>query len=166
VATLEYLHRNKLGVTFPKMFRSKIMKTAAGCWLWLGSKNSDGYGSCYRCRPFKGQVLAHRASWILHRGAIPNGLDVLHNCRNGDRADCVCPDHLWLGNHSQNMADKIAKGRTTAGQRGVSRKLSAELMEQVEDLAKYKIFSHAKIARDYHVTRQRVSQVARKLRTQ
>lgn len=56
----------------------------------------------------------HRISWVLAFGPIPDGLNVLHHC---DNPPCVRPDHLFLGTHRQNIADKVAKGRQHRGER-------------------------------------------------
>lgn len=67
-----------------------------------------GYGILYH----KGKTLyAHRVSWELNRGPIPEGLWVLHNCPGGDNPACVDPAHLWLGTASDNSKDRDAKGR-------------------------------------------------------
>jgi len=58
-----------------------------GCWEWVGSQTSDGYG---QWRAF-GEHVAHRAVYRLLRGAIPEGLTLDHLCRN---TGCVNPDHL------------------------------------------------------------------------
>ena len=76
-----------------------------GCWLWDGDLKESGYGLF--CA-FGKKWAAHRASWMLFRGPIPDGLHVLHRC---DVRNCVNPDHLWLGTHSENMQDMTAKGR-------------------------------------------------------
>lgn len=78
----------------------------SGCWLWTGSSNSRGYGQIASGRGFP--VLAHRISFLLHRGPIPAGMQVLHRC---DVRACVNPAHLFLGTAQDNMDDKIAKGR-------------------------------------------------------
>lgn len=54
-------------------------------------------------------VRAHRASWEIYKGTIPEGLSVLHSC---DTPLCVNPDHLFLGTQQENMTDRTAKGRT------------------------------------------------------
>ena len=90
-------------------FASKYMpEPNSGCWLWCASVNAKGYGH------FKwgaGDVRqAHRASWELHRGRVPDGQHVLHRC---DNPACVNPEHLFVGSNDDNMADRIAKGRQT-----------------------------------------------------
>lgn len=74
-------------------FEAKIKKTD-GCWLWLGAKQSRGYGN-YRSR------LAHRVSYEKYIGDIPEGATLNHECRN--RA-CVNPAHLKpMGQYENNM---------------------------------------------------------------
>lgn len=80
----------------------------SGCWIWIGNANRDGYGLLTGSRKGKPYFLAHRVSWEMHKGAIPDGLHVLHRC---DMPACVNPDHLFLGTHSENMHDMGRKGR-------------------------------------------------------
>jgi hypothetical protein len=76
------------------------------CWLWTGSTDNHGYGGI---NPGHGHpIKAHRVSWEIHNGPIPENLGVLHKC---DNPPCVNPMHLWLGTHQENMADRDAKGR-------------------------------------------------------
>jgi hypothetical protein len=85
------------------------------CWLWTGPKWNTApkmnYGSLYCgrdtfCKHIR--KLAHRISWEIHNGPIPNGLLVLHHC---DVTLCVRPDHLFLGTTKDNAQDRQRKGR-------------------------------------------------------
>jgi hypothetical protein len=78
----------------------------SGCWLWTGGVNHWGYG--WLGISFKQSKLAHRLSWVLHHGDIPDNLWVLHKC---DVPSCVNPTHLFLGTHQDNMDDMKKKGR-------------------------------------------------------
>lgn len=86
-------------------FWSKIKKTDT-CWLWTGGSSRGGYGVFVLRKPDR--AYAHRFSWYLENGDIPDGLLVLHRC---DIPSCVRPDHLFLGTQQDNMDDMIAKGR-------------------------------------------------------
>lgn len=75
------------------------------CWLWLGSRNSEGYGNF----GVDGKTeKAHRASYRIYRGRIPYGLVIMHSC---DNPSCVNPRHLKPGTHQENTIDKYMKGR-------------------------------------------------------
>lgn len=76
-----------------------------GCRLWVGAGVPRGYGVLsYMGR----QRYAHRLAWTVSRGAIPNGLRVLHQC---DTPACINVDHLFLGTDRDNVRDMMAKGR-------------------------------------------------------
>jgi hypothetical protein len=92
-------------------FWSKVDKSGE-CWLWLGAKGDKGHGLFW----FAGrQDGAHRVSYILAHGPIPDGFWVLHNCPDGDEPSCVRPAHLWLGTVTDNNRDMFAKGRGAVG---------------------------------------------------
>jgi hypothetical protein len=86
-------------------FESKFKRDPSGCWLWTAGMGRGGYGA-YAI--FQRQLGAHRASWQIYRGEIPDGLWVLHKC---DVRNCVNPDHLFLGTPTDNNRDTVQKGR-------------------------------------------------------
>lgn len=59
------------------------------CWPWTAGTARGGYGK-FTIRPGVG-VMAHRFSYTMERGPIPDGLQLDHLCRN---PPCVNPDHL------------------------------------------------------------------------
>ena len=77
------------------------------CWMWQGYKNNYGYGLIGTTGK---KTQAHRYSYTLAYGPIPDGLWVLHHC---DQPACVRPDHLFLGTTQDNTADMIAKKRAS-----------------------------------------------------
>ncbi len=82
-----------------------------GCWIFHGAITDVGYG---RLWVNKVRWLAHRFAWTIANGPIPDGKWVLHRC---DVRACVRPDHLFLGDHDDNMADMARKGRAANGDR-------------------------------------------------
>lgn len=77
-----------------------------GCWMWLLSLGSHGYGQA--CMPGNRVTTAHRVSFFAFKGEIPDGMLVQHGC---DNKWCVNPDHLSLGTDKTNSDDKHRKGR-------------------------------------------------------
>jgi hypothetical protein len=94
------------------------------CWEWPGSLNARGYGA----RKESGEHLAHRITWVIANGPIPEGLFVCHIC---DNPPCVNPAHLFLGSHRDNMRDMARKGRAIGG---TPYKLTASDVREMRDL--------------------------------
>jgi len=85
-------------------FWSKVEKTDY-CWNWTAHKDNKGYG---RIEINGKNCYAHRISWEMHYGKIPEGLFVCHHC---DNPLCINPKHLFLGTQKDNIRDAIKKGR-------------------------------------------------------
>ncbi len=104
-------------------FWSKVDQQGAdGCWLWIASRNEDGYGQSYAIS--RKSVKAHRVSWMIANGPIAGRLQVLHKC---DVRACVNPSHLFLGDTFDNMRDMYSKNRhmRPKGESNVKAKLKA-----------------------------------------
>lgn len=77
-----------------------------GCWLWDANVTKKGYPNLWL--EGRQHVYAHRFSYALHVGPIPDGMSVLHKC---DTPSCVNPAHLFLGTQLENVRDCRDKGR-------------------------------------------------------
>lgn len=89
-----------------RRFWAKVDKRGP-CWVWLGNRNSGGYGHFGRRR-----IMAHR--WSLEQSlgrTIAAGLYVLHHC---DNPPCVNPAHLYEGTQYDNMRDCAERKRNFA----------------------------------------------------
>lgn len=124
--------RNRPARAIIDRFEEKyIPEPNSGCWLWCASLGSTGYGQFVEDtsgprRPEK----AHRTSWRLYRGGIPEGQQVLHRC---DNSYCVNPDHLFLGTPADNMLDAASKNRMPSATNGRHHglKLSVSDVEEI-----------------------------------
>ena len=86
--------------------RIKLVNT---CWVWQKQLDYQGYGRI-KGNPYG--IRAHRVSYQLFVGAIPEGLVLRHTCNN---KSCVNPEHLILGTHKENAQDREAMRRVGIG---------------------------------------------------
>lgn len=142
-------------------FWSKVNKSDSGCWLWTGAKTGNGYGGF--SIGAKGENYqewrAHRYSWFLTHGDIPEGMNVCHRC---DNPQCVNPDHLFLGTTADNVADKLSKGRQSKGEQVAGAKLTREdvltirRLYQEDASEKSRRYSSRKLAKMYGVNKSAI----------
>lgn len=91
--------------------KAKTEQSERGCWLWQMHRNRLGYGSLVFERK---NWMAHRLAWVVMNGRIPEGLFVCHVC---DEPSCINPAHLFLGTHTENQRDMVAKNRHSKGKK-------------------------------------------------
>jgi hypothetical protein len=104
-----------------------INKPCVGnCWTWLGkARCNGGYG---KIATDSIEIRAHRFSYELAYGAIPNTLLVCHKC---DNPLCVNPDHLFAGTSQDNVDDMIAKDRNIYGEKSPKAKLTEQAVKTI-----------------------------------
>ena len=124
------------------------------CWEWKESVRRGGYGAF---GVNKKVVSAHRFSWEMHNGPIPEGMFVCHTC---DNPLCVNPNHLFLGTHSDNMADAANKDRMrrwerARGESHGNAKLTEDQVYEIRDDTRMP----KEIAKEYGVNGPAVSKI-------
>lgn len=128
-----------------KRFWTQVRMASSGCLEWQGNRLAAGYGRIH----LNGVMArAHRVAWQLCRGAIPEGLCVLHEC---DNPPCVNPVHLFLGTHADNAADRDRKGRQAKGERQGLAKLTCEKVKRIRQLL-YAGHSQRSLGREFQVS--------------
>ena len=86
-----------------------------GCWLMKARESNWGYARVHwRENNVRKYMKAHRYSYQVFIGEIPEGLLVCHSC---DVRNCVNPEHLWLGTSQDNVDDMVKKGRCNSGKK-------------------------------------------------
>jgi hypothetical protein len=147
-------HTDLVIPTKEQRFWSNVAKSEDGCWLWTAGKNGDGYGNASLRDGKSGSIRAHRLSYQLHYGPIHEGMCVLHRC---DVRACVRPDHLFIGTHADNAADRRAKGRNARQDGAFSN--SAKLTESEVRAIRSDARSQKKIADTFGVSQMTIQRI-------
>lgn len=124
--------------------------TESGCWIWIGATTSKGYGMVRRCGV---EIKAHRYSWEIHKGAIENGLFVLHRC---DVKCCVNPNHLFLGTNADNIKDAANKGKMSR-KKERNNILTQNLADEMRELNGTGLYTQVVLAAKFKVGQSTVS---------
>lgn len=141
-------HQGK-GNSIEERFWSKVTKGEPDeCWLWTSSTYESGYGQFSIGHKKMG---AHRFSYELHYGPLPDGMFALHKC---DVRACVNPNHLFAGTKADNSQDMVNKGRCRApkGEAVHTAKLTAEQVVEIRKSLADGTHTQSELAKHYNVS--------------
>lgn len=127
--------------------KSDIFYNDTRCWEWIAGKDHDGYGR-FNIKPNK--YGAHRISWLLYYGEIPENMFVLHHC---DNPACVNPLHLFLGNQQDNEDDKVRKNRQSHGEQHGRHKLTEKQVSEIRERYSNGSVSYMQLAKEYGISK-------------
>lgn len=122
------------------------------CWGWSRSKQPSGYG---QISDGKIQMLAHRVSYELFIGPIPDGMFVCHHC---DNKECTNPAHLFVGTQKDNCNDRDAKNRVQHGERHTDAKLTQDDVDNIRHLVGMGVPKEI-IAKKYDIDQRHVTRL-------
>lgn len=140
-----------------KRFEAKYVPDPnSGCWLWTAADTTDGYGVF----SYQGKlIMAHRFSYLVHKGSLVEGMYVIHSC---DVPCCVNPNHLRLGTPLENTIDKINKGRakwsSLVGEACHSAKLKEQDVLHIRELYSCGI-TQAELSRNFNVSTANIAKI-------
>ncbi len=150
-------------------FWAKV-NTTDTCWLWTAASKNAKF--CYGYFKIgRKKYLAHRISWLITYGIIPNNLYVLHKC---DNPKCVNPNHLFLGTAKDNCNDCIAKNRSIMVAKNrrvqsgkqfntnlkiISNTLTQKQIEEIQNKYIPHNYGFAKLAKEYNVSKWLVRKI-------
>lgn len=134
----------------------KVPENLDECWVWTGAPSKKGYGMFKLAGK---TVQAHRLSWELFHGPIPEGKQVLHKC---DNPPCVNPSHHYLGDNDQNVQDRVDRHRSSAGVNHPESKLTEEQVRYIRNKYWPWRYPASKLAAELGVTSKTIIDVVKR----
>jgi hypothetical protein len=144
--------------TIKRRLLAKYKISPTGCWEWIGQRKKDrfDYGLIWIGDR---QKRAHRVSYEVHKGPIPEGLDILHSC---DNPPCINPDHLFVGTRGENCQDAASKNRFPINEKHWITKLSVKQVNEIRILGKY--LTYVEISKKFDVNPGTISRIISRTR--
>jgi len=144
-----------------KRFWEKVDKKGPDdCWNWKPPCSGEGYGMIYDSFSRK-EIGAHRYSYEIHCGPIPDGMFVCHHC---DNKKCCNPSHFFLGTNQDNILDAAKKGiiggprPAIQGENHYGAKLRKEQVEEIRLMLSNGVKMEV-IAENFFVSRSTISSI-------
>lgn len=113
-----------------RLWSKVIKKGPDDCWLWTAFCQPDGHGLIRLFGKRGRNYRAHRVAYIITYGDVAPDIVVRHTC---DTPACCNPAHLVLGTHADNVADRVARGRSASGASNGRAKLNWEIVETIRE---------------------------------
>jgi len=136
---------------------------ADNCWNWTASRNQYGYGRMCITTSYKKKkwLQAHRISYAIFYGPIPEGKIICHHC---DNPACVRPDHLYCGTWANNTHDAVVRGNMNVGvKNGNSRFTEVDIIDIRNKYSTGK-FTYRQIANEYNTYPMTICDIVRRKR--
>jgi hypothetical protein len=138
-------------LTLEKRFLQYVKKTD-NCWIWVGYTFPCKGERRGRINVKGKLILVNRLSYQLYVGPLQDSDCVLHTCDNGL---CVRPDHLYIGDRSDNARDRVERNRSAMGERNGNAKLTADDVVEI----RRSVDGNRELARRFHVTHKTIAQI-------
>jgi hypothetical protein len=145
----------KTGVKQPDFWSMVEKKSESECWLWTRKLNKWGYG---RFRKNGFNAMAHRIAYELTFNKNIDGLIAMHIC---DNPKCCNPNHLVLGSHADNQADKFKKNRQAKGENNGQSLLTKEKVLEARKKYKNGGFTYQQLANEFGVSKDTMQKAIR-----
>lgn len=132
------------------ILQRSIPEPMSGCWLWINSISSNGYGHAVFRKKY---YSSHRLSYIAFNGEFNRQLIVCHKC---DNKLCVNPLHLFIGSQKDNIKDMIRKNRKHPIETNKAYKFTWEIIRKMRKEYESGLFSQGDILRKYGSCRSNI----------
>lgn len=152
------MYRQRATTPIEERFWSKVdKKSDSECWLWIGAKNRRGYGVLGSGRRANATTIgAHRISYQIHYGDIPDDYVVMHKC---DNPSCVNPNHLAAGTNWDNVHDMVKKNRHPKGKHHGRAILTPEKVKEIKHRYKTEKISYRQLADEYQINHSQIYRI-------
>lgn len=141
-----------------------IIRPKTRCWIWTGDQHKDGYGKIeLRENGSYKRYRAHRISYEVFNGPIPDGLHVLHIVC--DNPICVNPEHLKIGTNQDNVDDRMKKGRSgNLGEHCNKSKLKNKDIFEIREKYASGNYNQYELAEIYLIDQSEISRIVNNIR--